>query len=421
MLVACIIWACGLQSDIPKELGQYLSKPDSTYSWTSRALDGHEAFQLVSQTWQGGAWKHDVVLVRPAVPANLGAAIIEITGWVPNERDYQYAKTLADASGLPVALLFQIPNQPIWEREEDDLIGHTFEKFFETGDASWPLLFPMVKSVIRTMDMIEESTKGSAHPIGKFIVTGASKRGWTAWLAAGARDDRIIGVAPAVFDNLDFIAQLERQQLYWDAYSPMISDYTDRGLQNLLGSELGKRLIQMVDPVSYLPAVSVPVLVLTGTNDPFWTVDSTQVYWDRLVMPKSTIAVPNAGHGMGDKAWWAPSLGVFARYCAEGRKLPFMDSSLLVKPNSWQITVDIEPGPARFRVWTATSDDLHFEEAEWVAGETSDVAKTEAKRTVWVSGTRRKLKNTALMVEMEFDQDGLKFRLTTPVYLVPMR
>ncbi|MCH8980285.1 MAG: phenylacetic acid degradation protein, partial [Armatimonadetes bacterium] len=256
MLAACVFWASGLQSEVPGELGQYVSMPDSTFSWTRSTIDGHEAFQLVSQTWQGEPWRHDVVLVRPARQANLRAAIIEVTGWEPNETDYQYAKALADASGLTVALLFQIPNQPIGEREEDDLVAHTFEKYFETGDATWPLLFPMVKSVLRTMDMLEESTKRSDRPIDSFVITGASKRGWAVWLAAAVRDDRIIGVAPAVFDNLDFVAQLERQQLYWDAYSPMISDYTDRGLQDLLETERGKRLIQMVDPVSYLPAVS---------------------------------------------------------------------------------------------------------------------------------------------------------------------
>ena len=421
MLAACVFWALGLQSEVPKELGQYVSRPDSTYSWASTSIDGHEAFDLVSQTWQGETWRHDVVLVRPASPTNLGAAIIEITGWEPNDRDYQYAKTLADASGLPVAILFQIPNQPIWEREEDDLIGHTFEKFFETGDPSWPLLFPMVKSVVRTMDMIEESTKRSGSPVNRFVLTGASKRGWTAWLAAAVRDDRVIGVAPAVFDNLDFVAQLERQQLYWDAYSPMISDYTDRGLQDLLETERGKRLIQMVDPVSYLPAVSAPLLMLTGTNDPFWTVDSAQVYWDRLVMPKSAIAIPNAGHGMGDESWWVPSLGAFAQYCAEGRKLPYVDSSLQIEPETWRIRVDVEPGPAKYRVWSATSGDLHFEDAEWATIQTAETAATDGRRTIWVSGNRSKRKNQALMVELEFNLDGRQFRLTTPVYLVRKR
>lgn len=421
MLAACVFWAWGLQSEIPPELGQYVLKPDDTYSWARRTIDGRDALQLVSQTWQDAPWTHDVVLIQPARPAKLGAAIIEVTGWEPNERDYQYAKTLADSSGLPVALLFQIPNQPIWEREEDDLIGHTFEKYFETGDPSWPLLFPMVKSVVRTMDMLEESTIWSDNPLEKFVITGASKRGWTAWLVAAVRDDRVIGVAPAVFDNLDFVAQLERQQSYWAAYSPMISDYTDRGLQDLLETERGKRLIQMVDPVSYLPAVSAPVLVLTGTNDPFWTVDSAQVYWDRLVMPKSAIAIPNAGHGMGDKSWWTPSLGAFARFCAEGRKLPYVDSSLTLEPESWQIRVDIEPGPAKYRVWSAASDDLHFEEAEWAPILIKETWSADDGQTLWFNGSRAREKNLALLVELEFDQDGREFRLTTPVYLVRKR
>ena len=116
---------------------------------------------------------------------------------------------LGQASGLPVAVLFQIPNQPIGGREEDDLIAHTFEQFFMTGDPTWPLLFPRVKSVIRTMDALEQSTKGADDPLTKFVLTGASKRGWTAWLAGAIDDDRIGGYDP--FHDRSSLPRLDRR------------------------------------------------------------------------------------------------------------------------------------------------------------------------------------------------------------------
>lgn len=421
MLTACVFLVCGLQSGVPKELNEYVFKPDQSYSWHRQTVDGHEAFELQSQTWQGTPWKHDVVVIRPDKPARLGTAIIEVTGWEPNQTDYRYGKMLADSSGLPVVILFQIPNQPIEGREEDDLIAHTFEQYFMTGDAEWPLLFPMVKSVVRTMDMIEEASKSSRDPLSKFFITGASKRGWTAWLAGATRDKRIVGIAPAVFDNLDFVAQLERQQQYWSAYSPMISDYTDRGLQDLLGTEPGKKLIRMVDPVSYLPAISVPTLVLTGTNDPFWTVDSAQVYWEKMAMPKSALVIPNAGHGMGDKNWWAPSLGKFALWSAKGETMPYVGSRMTVNEDDWELKIDVEPGPALFRVWRATANDMHFDEIRWTIVQEEKVAKTEGKRGIWVSGDRSRALNIAVFVEMEFEVSGHSFRLTTPVQVIPKR
>lgn len=421
MLTACVLLVCGLQSGVPKELNQYVFKPDESFSWSRKTIDGHEGFELLSQTWKGAPWKHDIVLIQPDRPAELGAMIIEVTGWEPNQTDYKYGKMLADASGLPVAILFQMPNQPIDGREEDDLIAHTFEQYFMTGDAEWPVLFPMVKSVVRTMDMLEEALKGSSQPIKKFFITGASKRGWTAWLTGATKDKRIVGIAPAVFDNLGFVTQLERQQEYWNAYSPMIADYTDRGLQDLLGTEPGKKLIRMVDPLSYLPAISVPTLVLTGTNDPFWTVDSLQVYWDKMLMPKSALAIPNAGHGMGDKNWWAPSLGKFALWSAKGERMPYIGTNLTIEDDHWELKIDVEPGPVSYRVWQATSPDLHFEKVQWRVVQEEDVAKTEGKRGIWVSGDRPRTSNLAMMVEMEFEVSGHSFRLTTPVQLIRKR
>lgn len=42
----------------------------------------------------------------------------------------------------------------------------------------------------------------------KFLVSGASKRGWTTWLVGGVLgslpNSRVVGIAPIVMDMLDF-------------------------------------------------------------------------------------------------------------------------------------------------------------------------------------------------------------------------
>ena len=415
MLTALFAWLYGLTSPAANELKAFVAKPDPSFAYLRAVVDGHPALDLTSQTWQGSPWRHDVVLIHPKSGTKIAeSAIIEVTGWAPNKRDYDYAQILADSSGMTVAILFQIPNQPLWEHEEDDLIAYTFEKYFETGDASWPLLFPMVKSVKAAMDALERT-----NGFSKFVVTGGSKRGWTSWLVGALDDPRVVGIAPAVFDNLDFPAQLEQQRRYWGGYSPMIADYTDRGLQELLGSVRGKALMRLVDPIHSLPRV--PTLVLTGTNDAYWTVDSTNVYWERLKMPKWSLTIPNAPHTMGDRRWWGPSLGAFARACATDKPLPSVESSFDVVGAEWSLRVDVAPGPVLYRVWRTTSPDMHFDQRVWSVAEERKVPSSDGKRGIWVSGEVGKTINTAILVELEFQSESGPFRLTTPVYVAPKR
>ena len=92
------------------------------------------------------------------------------------------------------------------------------------------------------MDVVQNSTHRHRNPLKRFIVTGASKRGWTTWFVGASRDKRVIGIAPLVIDNLNLPAQMKHQIEMWGKYSEMIADYTNRGLQELLESEKGKKL-----------------------------------------------------------------------------------------------------------------------------------------------------------------------------------
>lgn len=322
-------------------LDQFLAKSDDSFTWKENRVMGKVCLHVTTQKWQDLKWKHDVVLCWPLVQTG-STWLLHITGGDPNELDIQWSQEFADRSGHPVAILFQMPNQPIWDRKEDDLIAHTFEQFLDSGDPDWPLLFPMVKSGIEVMDAVEKYCGSSQN----FVAFGASKRGWTSWLLAASRDARIAGIAPMMFDDLKMVAQLEKQWRDWGHLSPMIADYSSRDLHESVGTERGRDLVTMVDPATYLPKIQAPVMIINGASDPYWTVDACNLYWDDIPGQKWLVTIPNIGHSFFPSDYWTPSLIYFLKQ--------------IDHPES------ISPKLIRTCVWSAESQDKHFDQSTWV-------------------------------------------------------
>ena len=139
----------------PKEFYDYLGRKEPAYSVTVRPQGSSMAIEMTSQTWQGINWKHEILYNTPRSVVKKGVAILYITGDGPRPADMADLALIVAATKLPVATLFDVPNQPLFgSLKEDDLIAHTFTRYLETGDATWPLLFPMAKSAIKAMDAV---------------------------------------------------------------------------------------------------------------------------------------------------------------------------------------------------------------------------------------------------------------------------
>ena len=181
---------------------------------------------------------------------------------------------------------------------EDDLIAETFVRYLKSEDDSWPLLFPMVKSVVKAMDVLQAFGKKEwSAPINKFIVAGASERGWTTWLTA-AVDKRIGAIAPVVIDVLNMREQMPRQLQAFGAYSSRLAAYSSRGLLPIPKTQAGHRLLNMVDPWAYRDRLTMPKLIINGTNDFYWATDALNLYWDGIPNDKWARYIPNAGHNL---------------------------------------------------------------------------------------------------------------------------
>lgn len=403
----------------PRELQDFLAKKDSTVAWrVLREDQGQTEIELTSQTWQGVVWKHGVLIQQPPKVEFKGTGVLYITGDGPRDGDRMQIRLLSTATGMPVAMLFGIPNQPIWNVREDDLIAHTFEKYLSTRDASWPLLFPMAKSAVRAMDAVEDVTKKSSNPLKKFLVTGASKRGWTTWLVGASGDKRVAGIAPMVYDNLNIPVQMKHQIASWGEYSLQIQDYTRRGLQAKLDTAMGQKLSAMVDPYSYRDHIKVPTLIVNGGNDPYWTVDALGKYWGDLKQPKWARIIPNVGHDLGGGILAIEAIGMFGRSLAGAFPMPKWSATTSKEAGTYITQLDVSSaGFVAGRVWVNDSSNMDFRDSKWEKlAEISQTTPSDSKGVKPILRYRpSSTGNQAVLIEARFRIGGREFSLTQPV------
>ncbi len=359
----------------------YLNNGDKTYRWEVKdtyTLGDVKTYSLllVSQQWHEFVWSHQLTILVPAENKYDGALLF-ITGGSNNKglpnmkgRDDGFNKSMADMATKNkaiVAVLRQTPNQPLFnDLEEDALISFTLHNFKEDGDYSWPLLFPMVKSAVRAMDAVQEFSKTTLqHDVNRFLVSGASKRGWTTWLT-GASDPRVAAIAPMVIDVLNMPVNLDYQIKMWKAYSEQIEDYVKLGIPQTARSEKGEAINTMVDPYSYRKKLTMPKMLFMGTNDEYWTVDAIKHYIDSIPGQNFVHYVPNVGHDLGDKKQALTALSAFFGETLMHTPYPLCTPTLTYSKKGIILSVKATPDQLIDAIlWTTESPDTDFRNDKW--------------------------------------------------------
>lgn len=367
------------------DLAGYIDKKDATYSWTTVSTSESDPespiryaeLRMVSQTWRGIEWKHRMAVVCPLKPQTTSHALLIISGgsWREGQeqpkldkdsREFKLATTIAGACGMPVAFVMHVPFQPMFGGlKEDQIISKTFDEYLKTGDEEWPLLLPMTKAAVRAMDTAQDFAKKEWRiDISKFIVTGASKRGWTTWLT-GASDKRVVAIAPMVIDVLNMAEQMKHQKETYGTYSEEIDDYTRLNLMDRLDTETGQKLLAIVDPYSYRKRLKIPKLILLGTNDRYWTLDALNLYYDGLEGEKYILYVPNVGHGLNDMVRVVSSVSAFALKAAGKLDFPKLTWDMKEDGDTLLLTIRSDVKPSSVSAWVAESPTKDFRDAKW--------------------------------------------------------
>ena len=430
------------------ELDDYVRQPDRSYGYvreTTVAGPGYTGhiLEMVSQTWHAGdvnipEWRHWLTIIEPDSVSH-DTAMLFISGGsntsaAPTSVDAGLAQ-LAVGTESVIASLEVVPNEPVIfsdeteERTEDEIIAYTFDKYMTTGDPTWPLLLPMAKSAVRAMDTVQDflgdRTVGPVD-IDTFVVTGASKRGWTTWLT-GATDGRVIAIAPMVIDVLNMDESMSHHFNVYGFYSEAIHDYEDMNIFERLDTAEGQALILIVDPFEYRERFeNVPKLGLNSTGDEFFVPDSAQFYFDDLVGEKHLRYFPNTNHGLGGYENVIVSLAPWYWSVLNGTARPAFTWRV---ESEGTIVVETDEPPMEVRLWTATSsnrdfrmdEDMNPNPPEWsstslaASGESTYVASVPAPPAGW----------TGYLVELKFASgfslagQPMPYYFTTEVRMTP--
>ncbi len=435
---------------IPRELDDFIARPEPLYKWVKTANpipavvvesgdamvdmmvqtlgSGAQTTQLTltSQEWQGKPWTHHLSVIRPAKVTHPDTALLLITYGSGSAEELALAKVVANLTGAPVAVLGDVPNQPLFGLSEDALIAHTFAKYLETGDANWPLLFPMTKSAVKSMDAISEfSTKEWKAPIKKFVVTGASKRGWTSWLSAAA-DKRVVGIMPMVYNNLNLPLQMPHQIEVWGSFSKSISDYTELNLPAALATPRGQQLGAMVDPWTYRQRFTMPKFIVNAANDSYWPLDALDLYRAGLPGQTDVLHVPNAKHSMsGEEIRVFGSLSNWFSRLLAGKAAPKVELTSQIDAANGAAKVSLRVIATEkintARLWTARSATRDFRASRWQSSGLKELqhdGKQTAAQIAVPAGTAE-LPYAAVFAEIDVPQPGalVPLRLSSDVII----
>lgn len=437
--------ASGTQTAGRTALDDYVAAPDPSYRWVLRKTAVEPDYKgyildMISQTWRTPQevnrteWQHWVTVVVPeGVTTDTAILVIESGsngGAVPAQVDPIIA-TVAVATQSVIVYLQMVPNEPLrfadesFSRTEDGIIAYTWDKFLRTGDPTWPVQLPMVKSAVRAMDAAQEflaSAEGGGVVLRRFVVGGGSKRGWATWLTA-AVDPRVIAIVPVVIDVLNVEKNFIHHFASYGFWAPAVGDYTRMGIMDWVGTPQMAALMDIVDPYVYRDRFTMPKYLVNATGDQFFRPDSSQFYWDDLPGEKHLRYVPNADHsmiggGLETVIDAATSVAAYYTSLVNGAPRPRFswtnesDGSIRVR------TIDT---PTAVRLWQASNPTSRDFRLEKIGKAWTSTDLTDQGGGVFVGRVCQPQQGfVAFMVELQFDSGWLyPFTYSTQVRILP--
>ncbi len=419
-------------------LDRYVDTPDPNYKYELVKTIPSQAYttyilDMTSQQWRTAAevdhpiWRHWLIIVRPTKLAS-STGLLFIDGGSNTRPAPTRAATaivaIALSSHSVAADLRDVPNEPLVfagdgkQRSEDAIIAYTWDKYLRGGDDQWPLRLPMTKAAVRAMDTVtafSKSREGGGVRVDRFVVAGASKRGWTTWTTA-AVDKRVVACAPIVIDLLNIEPSFEHHWRAYGFWAPAIKDYQDLHIMDWTRTKRYDALMRMVEPYSYRGRLTMPKYIINAAGDQFFLPDSSRFYWNALKGEKYLRYVPNTGHSLAGTDV-ADSLIAYYDAIVSGAPLPKV---------SWKFERDgairmvTGTKPSDVELWQATDAKARDFRVDTLGKAYVSKPLAPVKEGVYVARVSPPARGwTAYFVEMTYPMGDHKMKITSGVRVTP--
>ena len=356
-------------------------------------------------------WWHNVDIIIPK-EVKTSSGIMFIDNGVSSENYFRLDDEVINYSnklGAIIVNVSNIPFQPVNFLEsnqesflEDDLIAFAWNKFLKSGgskkDLEWLPRLPMTRAVVRSMDLAQEIAIQNNIQLDNFVVSGASKRGWTAWTTA-AVDKRVVGVVPMVIDLLNVIPSFENHYRSYGEFSLAVQEYVNYEIPDWMQTDEFKTLLEYVEPYSFKESFTMPKYIINAGSDEFFSTDSWQYYYDELPGNKLLRYVPNRNHSL-DGRYLNDDLVSYFNRIVNDAEMPELNWKL--NEDYLEATIDYD-GDYSVSLWVAeNSDGRDFR--LWMEGE------------LWIQSPIKKSKDGNYSVEIKAEEN--KYKAVMLVFIV---
>lgn len=393
-------------------LDDYVYRPDPTYNYEILETfpgPGYTVYNLnmTSQTWKPDlqsqpVWWHYLTITVPDKLDLNNAGFLFIDGGSntnsppkPTDTFVELTTIVAVTTNSIGANLKMVPNQPIvfkadpvqQRRTEDAIIAWTWKTFVDQKGADPEILLrmPMTKAGVRALDTMNDLVqKKRGQSVDRFLVAGASKRGWTTW-TVGAVDKRVVAIAPIVMDLLHMQTNLHHYFRALGGWTFAFDDYYNLNFTKDLDSPYIKKMADIIDPISYNDRyVNKPKLITSTGGDEFFMVDDSKYYFDELKGPKYLRMMPNAEHSCaGHEISLLFGIRAFYLSVMNNKPLPQISWTLNTTSTGGKITLFSDSTPQTVHCYYATTLDGKRKDFRLLRGTPGNPSKPQIHPVFW--------------------------------------